>query len=190
MEPEFVLNGRKVQHPLEAALNASGWAILTAIERQRMSVINVKGQLAEYYLNEYLASREADKAIDSFAWRSESPDFSVVVEGREYTIECKNVRKASGKGVDSLWVETQRTRGGKKKGEDTRPYRVSDFDVLAVALFNRTGKWDYWFVAARNLKARPENKFFLAVRQDMPEQPDKKWHTDVLSAIKDVKRKR
>lgn len=186
VEPEFFLDGKKVQHALELALNASGWAILTAIERQRMSVMNVKGQLAEYYLNEYLGRQQRESIIESFEWRTDSPDFTIVVDGRSYTIECKNVRKASGKQVDPMWVETQRTRGGRKNGEDTRPYRVSDFDILAVALFNRIGQWDHWFIASKKLGTRPENRELLAVRQEMPEQPDNKWHRDILLAIKDI----
>jgi hypothetical protein len=54
MEPEFFQDGKKIEHPLEHLLKASGWAILTAIERQRMAVMNAKGQLAEYYLNKLL----------------------------------------------------------------------------------------------------------------------------------------
>lgn len=53
-EPKFVIDGKEIEHPLEHLLKASGWAILTAVGRQRMAVMNVKGQLAEYYLNEHL----------------------------------------------------------------------------------------------------------------------------------------
>jgi hypothetical protein len=48
VEASFHLDGKQVQHPLETNLKASAWAILTAIERSRMAVMNVKGQLAEY----------------------------------------------------------------------------------------------------------------------------------------------
>ena len=56
-EPVFVRDGKPIEHPLEHLLKASGWAILTSIERQRMSVMNVKGQLAEYYLYRILADK-------------------------------------------------------------------------------------------------------------------------------------
>lgn len=188
MEPVFYQSGRETYHPLERMLNASAWAILTSIERSRMAVMNVKGQLAEYYLSEYLKKALADRRIESFEWRIASPDFSVKVGNDIVLVECKNVRKPSGKPKDPWWVETQRTRGGRKGGADTRPYKVKDFEVLAVSLFNRTGRWDYWFAASRNLATRPNDRSLLAVRQQMPEQPDNKWHQDILDAIEDVKR--
>lgn len=89
MDPQFFRDGEQVEHPLEHQLKAGGWAILTAIERQRMSVTNVKGQLAEYYLNVALTSLLAAGKIQEFEWRTQSPDFSVMLDNRNLTIECK-----------------------------------------------------------------------------------------------------
>lgn len=187
MEPEFLLNGKRVVHPLEEWLQASGWAILTAMGRQRMAVMNVKGQLAEYYLNEYLDKLAVAGKISTYEWRLESPDFGVSRHGQTYTLECKNIRKENEKkkGGDPWWVETQRTRGGKKGGVDTRPYRVTDFDILAVCLFNRKKEWTYWFVATHLLGRRPTNNDLLLVKQEMPSLPNDVWHDNIEEAMDD-----
>lgn len=182
-----MLNGKRVVHPLEESLQASGWAILTAMGRQRMAVMNVKGQLAEYYLNEQLEKLTVAGKISTYEWRLESPDFSASRHGQTYTLECKNIRKEDEKkkGRDPWWVETQRTRGGKKAGVDTRPYRVSDFDILAVCLFNRTKEWNYWFVATHLLGRRPANNDLLLVKQEMPSQTNDVWHDNIEEAMDD-----
>ena len=45
---------------------------------------------------------------------------------------------------DMYVVETQRTRGGKDptSGEDTRPYRYGEFDILAVSMHPSTNRWE------------------------------------------------
>jgi hypothetical protein len=188
VEPQFFLEGKTIEHPLENILKASGWAILTSIERQRMSVMNVKGQLAEYYLNKELETLAAAMRIQGFEWRTQSPDFSVMFDNRSFSMECKNVRKEIGKKIDPWWVEIQRTRDS-KKGKSTRAYTVHDFDILAVCLFNRTGEWRYWFAAAGNLARRPSDDNLLAVHQNMPLEPDTIWHTGLCEAIDDVRKR-
>lgn len=186
-EPEFFLNGERKEHPLEHLLKASGWAILTAIERQRMAVMNVKGQLAEYYLNKILEDMAARGRIQEFEWRLESPDFSVMLDNRNFTIECKNVRKedTTKKKGDPWWVEVQKTRDS-KQGKSTRAYTIHDFDILAVSLFNRKGTWDYWFAASKKLKRRAADQNLLEIHQHMPLAPDAVWHDDLCEAIGDV----
>ncbi len=156
--------------------------------------MNARGQLAEYYLNRRLEGMAARHEIQEFEWRLESPDFSVMFDNRTFTMECKNVRKEdekrarSAKG-DPWWVEIQRTRDS-KAGKVTRAYTVHQFDILAVCLFNRTGKWDHWFVASKNLRRRSADENLLDIHQHMPLQPDTMWHTDLLEAIADVAKPR
>jgi hypothetical protein len=187
-----MLDGKRIEHPLEHVLKASGWAILSAIERQRMSVMNAKGQLAEYYLNRRLEDMLARQEIQGFEWRLESPDFSVMFDNLNFTMECKNVRKedekrAKSKKGDPWWVEIQRTRDS-KAGKGTRAYAVHQFDILAVCLFNRTGRWEHWFVASKNLKRRGTDENLLDIHQHMPLQPDRMWHSDLVGAITDAVR--
>ena len=55
-------------------------------------------------------------------------------------------------------VETQRTRGGKdtKTGEDTRPYRFGEFDILAVATEPSSQRWDtFMYTVANTVDSRP-----------------------------------
>ena len=147
--------------------------------------MNVKGQLAEYYLSKVLDDMLATGRIQEFEWRLQSPDFSVMLDNRNYSMECKNVRKESGKAVDPWWVEIQRTRNS-KKGKSTRAYTVHDFDILAVSLFNRTGEWRYWFAASHKLERRPLDENLLAIHQNMPLTPNDVWHDDLYHAIQDA----
>jgi hypothetical protein len=186
VEPSFFRDGQPVEHPLEHLLKASGWAILTSIERQRMSVMNVKGQLAEYYLSKELETLLATGKIQEFEWRLESPDFSLMLDNRNFTMECKNVRKTDEKKKDDpWWVELQKTRNS-KDGTNTRGYAIHEFELVAVCLFNRTGEWKYWFAATKKLIRRPEDQNLLAIRQTMPLAPGKVWHENVFDAIKDA----
>lgn len=184
MEASFFADGKSVRHPLEEKLKASGWAILTAIERSRMAVMNVKGQLAEYYLNLYLQGLLAKLAIQEFEWRLDSPDFSVKWNDIPFRIECKNIRinDKRRKGESSWWAEIQRTRDS-KQGKGTRAYRVADFDVLAVCLFNRTGTWAYRFVASRRLATRASDPSLLDITQFVPQTATPPWYDDVTEAL-------
>ncbi len=152
-----------------------------------MAVMNVKGQLAEYYLNKMLEGMKSTGEIQDFEWRLQSPDFSAMLDNQNYSIECKNVRKESGKAKDPWWVELQRTRDS-KKGKSTRAYTVHDFDAVAVCLFNRTGEWRFWFAASACLKKRKADQNLLEIHQDMPLSPGTIWHDTLLAAIEDVRK--
>lgn len=187
MEANFFADGKPVRHPLEEKLGASGWAILTSIERSRMAVMNVKGQLAEYYLDQRMQQLLASNAIKEYEWRLDSPDFSVVWEEKPVRIECKNVRISDKKkdGQPCWWAEIQRTRDS-KAGKGTRAYRVTDFDVLAVCLFNRTGKWEYRFIASKYLKVRASDTTLLDITQFVPEPAVAPWTDDLTQALRDA----
>jgi len=78
----------------------------------------------------------------------------------------------------SYVVETQRTRGGTRRetNEPSRPYRVEEFDVLAVCLQPSTGDWrDFVYCAARDLLTRKDNEQLLEVLQPVPMKDSKYW---------------
>jgi hypothetical protein len=84
-------------------------------------------------------------------------------------------------------VETQRTRGGKdlKTGEDTRPYRFGEFDILAVATEPSTQRWDtFLYTVGRWLIPRPTNTHLLLKFQPVPAAPNDDW-TDRFEACVD-----
>lgn len=187
MEAKFYVEGKAVKHPLESKLNANGWDILSAIERQRMAVMNVKGQLAEYYLNVLLENLLKKLMIQEFEWRTESPDFSVVFDNKPFRMECKNIRinEKRKDGKPSWWVEVQRTRDS-KKGKSTRAYKVSDFDVLAVCLFNKMNEWSFRFAAANRLAVRTDDNTLLQITQFVAEPATPPWYDNLVDALKDA----
>ncbi len=68
MPPEFSENGPPREHPLEELFKAPGWDILSAIAQGRRARTDVRGKLAEFYLNRYLEARRARVKIDRHSW--------------------------------------------------------------------------------------------------------------------------
>jgi hypothetical protein len=94
-------------------------------------------------------------------------------EGRPMTAREGNRRLSP----DRHAVETHRTRRGKDaKGEDTRPYRFGEFDVLAVATEPTTRRWDsFLYTVADWLVPRPENLGQMLDIQPVAIVPDEDW---------------
>ena len=87
-------------------------------------------------------------------------------------------------------VETQRTRGGKKRGsstapgptENTRPYRFGDFDVLAVSLQPSTGDWNSFLYTVGNWLLPGTNPGDIATYQPVAAGPNGDWTDDFAQA--------
>ncbi len=82
---------------------------------------------------------------------------------------------------DMYVVETQRTRGGRKPdtGEDTRPYRFGEFDVLAVSMHPSTSHWSGFMYAVCNwLLPRPEDPGLILKFQPVARNPNEVWTDD------------
>ncbi len=187
------------RHPVEDELNASASDILDAIAAGFRAKIDVKGKLAELYLDRQLAGLKASGKIDGLVWHDQDgkPDFSIVLDGTEVVIECKNVRSPSPseskKPPDKrkIRVELQKTRNS-KDGKPTRGYRTDEFDALSVALFNQTGRWEYVHALTADLARRTKDPARLVVMQPVPLQPSGIWKgslLDVLKAAAQSKRK-
>jgi hypothetical protein len=97
-------------------------------------------------------------------------------------IQVKNQRKDKGepkinvpltkkRGFPVYLVETQRTRTGKRTGEDgqttaTRPYRFGEFDVVAVCMQPSCGDWeDFIYCPTHRLLPRPKHPELLHTMQ-------------------------
>src|SRR5436309_1026714 len=140
-------------HPLEQELNADAVDILSAIQKGFRAIIDVKGKLAEYFLEKELASLKRQGIISAYTWADKDgePDFVVECQGRQLKIECKNIRsKEKFKNPASYKVELQKTRNS-KDGTNTRGYKRAEFDILAVCLFNHTKQWQYLFICTPRL---------------------------------------
>ena len=81
-------------------------------------------------------------------------------------------------------VEVQKTRGGEKKGEKTRPYRYSDFDILAVNLHPSTGDWKrFLFTVGDWLLPSKKQEESIETFQPVPDCPDEYWTDDLNRCI-------
>ena len=122
-------------------------------------------------------------------------DFSLSDDVGSVTVQVKMQRRAKGQPVaahsqrrswpvDKYIVEVQKTRGGKKKGQLTRPYAFGDFDILAVSLHPSTGDWSkFVYTVGRWLVPRPMNKKVIEVFQVVSPVPDEFWTNDFLQAV-------
>jgi len=171
-------------HPLEGELNADAADILSAIQKGFRAIIDVKGKLAEYFLEKKLASLKQQGVISSYIWADKDgePDFVVECRGRQLKIECKNIRsKETFKDPPSYKVELQKTRNS-KDGTNTRGYKKTEFDILAACLFNHTKRWEYLFICTSNLQVRPDARKFLKIMQPVPYIAAPPWR-DSLEAV-------
>lgn len=83
---------------------------------------------------------------------------------------------------DMYVVEVQKTRGGidPTTGQDTRPYRFGDFDILAVNLHPSTDNWkEFRYTVSNWLLPRFENETLIEKFQPVAREPNEAW-TDSL----------
>ncbi len=82
-------------------------------------------------------------------------------------------------------VETQRTRGGKsREGEDTRPYRFGEFDILVVAMQASSHDWNHFLYTVGNwLIPRPDDERLLSKFQRVPQGPNQDWTVDFITCV-------
>ncbi len=176
------------RHPLEDILNASADDILTAIQRGFRAQVDVKGKLAELYMDRAFTVLAESGAISAHVWQDidGKPDFIVTYEGREIIVECKNIRNEMYKTPPAFKVELQKTRNS-MDGTPTRGYGCNEFDVLGVSLFNQTHEWVYLYIATKHLDRRPDHPDLLKVMQRVPIGPDLGiWNTDPLATFEDA----
>lgn len=172
-------------HPLEENLNADAADILSAIQKGFRAIIDVKGKLAEYFLERELARLKSHDIISDYHWSDKDgePDFWIDHHGGRLKMECKNIRsKELFRSPPSYKVELQKTRNS-KDGTNTRGYKRSEFDILAACLFNHTKRWEYLFICTPRLKVRPKDRPFLKIMQPVPFSPTPPWHSTLEAVI-------
>lgn len=179
-------------HVLETMLNAPAEVILEAIYRAGpLTLQGIRGVLAESAFRLNVASRL--RGWNDLPVEGDQPYDFVLDDGNgAIKIQVKLQRKKDGKPMRASqgyrWlspemyaVETQRTRGGKdsRSGEDARPYRFGEFDLLAVAMEPSMNRWDYFMYTLSDwLLPRPENPMLLLKFQPVPSVPNEDWTDD------------
>jgi hypothetical protein len=190
------LKARVPQHPLEKEWGVGAEVILSAISRSNdLTKRGVRGIIAEaVFERRVLAELECwdavpfagDRAYD-FLLRSKGP------EAREVRVQMKLQRmkmrrpmmaKEANKHFpeDMHVVEVQKTRGGidLQTGEETRPYRFGEFDILAVNTHPSSHNWNtFLFTLGKWLLPRHANPAMIEIFQPVPTAANEYW-TDNL----------
>lgn len=176
-------------HQLERKLNCKAEIILEAIDRAAdITVRGIRGIITEVAFKQSildnLGNWSDETTVGEFPY-----DFILTNNTQEVKIQVKMQRKEkqvvkstkTGKWV----VEVQKTRNGKGKGgEDTRPYRFGEFDILAVSLQPATGEWDrFLYTLDRWLIPRPHDPALIRVMQPVSTIPDADWTDNLETAI-------
>src|SRR6266704_1133544 len=184
-------------HSLEKEWQASAELILEAIARANdLTKRGVRGVITEAAFHQSVVV-----PLTAKGWRDETPpgnhpfDFLLTDSIGSLKIQVKMQRKAAGalmhwKSNKEFFVaETQKTRTGKSStGQDTRPYRFGEFDILAVSMQPSTGKWeDFLYTVGNWLIPRVQNKKLIRVFQPIPGASNDDWCEDVATAIQWVR---
>ena len=182
-------------HPIEKKLNMNAETILEAISRASdLTMRGVKGVIAE-------AAFEINVVNNLKSWINiplsgdYSYDFLLKDLDGEIRVQVKMQRQKKHRPMmaneayrslpNTLYVvETQRTRGGQRNGEDTRPYRFGEFDILAVSMQPSTNQWDnFMYTVERWLLARPEDPNLILKFQPIAIVPNDVWTNNFQECI-------
>lgn len=180
-------------HPLEGKWNTTAEAILEAIDQAPdLTQRGIRGVLAEASFRTNVVPQQLPRwQIRPF--EGDQPfDLLLADQTGEVRVQVKLQRKEGGvpklhKGnPDVFVVETQRTRTGKTADKSqTRPYRVTEFDVLAVSLQPSSHDWTtFIYCAVRDLAVRPHDATQLQVMQPIPMKGSDAWTSDFEVAVR------
>ena len=175
-------------HPLERAFGLPAHTILDVLQRSNRLFVAVKGGIAQEHLRRKLASLRKAGRIASFESidRDGQPDFRVIYRGRQFLIECKNVRRTLSR--REMAIDFMRTRYAATEGPENRFYRPSEFHILAACLFNQTGRWEFKYIPTARLSRHPRHRGRLDNRVSLG--PSKKyfrlWTDDLPAALRMV----
>ena len=195
------LRRRLPRHALEEKFGTTAEAILTAIARSAdLTLRGVRGILAEQAFEEYFIPKlKADGWNTITIQGNQTYDFVVEKSARRVTIQVKlqrsekhipleyapRSRKALKCPSGRIYVvEVQKTRGGKKNGEETRPYRFGDFDILAVNMQASSGVWQrFMFTPGSWLIPNKKGLEMIETLQPVSECADEYWTDDLQECI-------
>jgi hypothetical protein len=175
-------------HPFEARMNARAEVILEALDRAGdLTLRGIRGIIGEAtFVREIVPQLKG--------WKDVTPlgdlPYDCAVEDRisNVTVQVKMQRRVKG----AAWireghavVEVQRTRAGKRDGEDTRPYRFGEFNILAVCMEPSHLRWNsFHYIPERWLNPREGNPALIEILQPVSLEPDALWTNDFDEAVR------
>ena len=183
-------------HPFETRVGASAEVILEALERSGpLTIRGLRGVLAE-------SAFDVNVVGQLSGWQSlptpKDPPYDFLLDDGQGSIkiQVKLQRSKSERPMfaseanrrfspEFFVVETQRTRGGKiREGEDTRPYRFGEFDILVVAMQASTRDWNHFLYTVGNWLIRhPDNEKLFTIFQPVSPVPNEDWTDDFLTCV-------
>ena len=162
-------------HELEIRYGLTAIEILDAISKRFRLKVAIEGAVAQVHLRRKIEAFKSQGIISRFEEHDINgyPDFTIwpTKTNSSLLIECKNVRdedyRRRGK-VMAYRVETQKTRAA-KSDPSSRYYKIGQFDILAVCLGKKTGKWsDFLFAKSSDLARHAGYNEKLAVMHQVP----------------------
>ncbi len=183
-------------HPFESKIGASAEVILEALARSGpLTIRGLRGVLAESAFEVNVVNRlEGWQVLPA----PKDPPYDFLLDDGHgpIKVQVKLQRSKAGEPMvtseksqvfaPSMYlVETQRTQGGKNRdGEETRPYRFKEFDILAVAMQASNLDWKHFlYTVADWLIPRPEDERLLMKFQPVPRGPNDDWTDDFLTCV-------
>ena len=180
-------------HELEHKWNAPAEVVLEAIARATdLTQRGLRGVIAEAAFAQTVVV-----PLLSAGWTDDTPvgdipfDFRLNNKLGAVKVQVKNQRNE--KQAPKLWkkypgvyvAETQKTRSGKDQaGNETRPYRFGEFDILAVCLHPSTNDWSrFLYTVGDWLLPRENDKKLISVFQPVDPKAEADWTTDFAKAI-------
>lgn len=185
-------------HDLEHKWNAPAEIILEAIARsQDITHRGIRGVIAELCFFLYVV-----EDLKKGGWEDKTPGGDLpydclLSDGTgEVKVQVKLQRQVKGapltsyqwrKNLPKTWfvVETQKTRTGKDAaGENTRPYRFGEFDILAVSMHPSTRDWKrFMYTVGGWLLPRKKDSGLINVFQPVSGEPNEDWTDNFLTAV-------
>lgn len=169
-------------HSFEDRMNAKAEVILEALDRAGdLTLRGIRGIIGE-------ATFVREVVPTLVGWKDVTPlgnlPYDAALTDGISTVKVQVKMQRRVKGVAWLRngravVEVQRTRTGKRKGEDTRPYRFGEFDLLAVCMEPSHGRWNsFHYIPERWLNPRVRNATLIEIMQSVALEPDAVWTND------------
>jgi hypothetical protein len=189
-------------HDLERKLNTTAEVILEAIDRSSdLTLRGVRGVIAEAAFKEYVVLPLVERGWADLPVTGNSAfDFLLQTpNGFQAKVQVKMQRQKSQRpmraldanrrmfaNVAEMWVvETQKTRGGKDaEGQNTRPYRFGEFDILAVSMHPSTNDWStFSYTVAHWLIPDPGDQTQVFKFQPVATEANDDWTNDLEKCV-------
>jgi hypothetical protein len=194
------LKARIPQHPLEKEWGVGADVILSAISRSNdLTKRGVRGIIAEAIFERHVVAPLAgweviaftgDQPFD-FLLRSRTPTPEEVrIQVKLQRMKTQRPMMASEANrhfpADHYVVEVQKTRGGIdfQTGQNTRPYRFGEFDILAVNMHPSTRDWNaFLFTLGKWLLPRHADTALIEIFQPVPNGENEFWTNSLETCL-------